>query len=113
LARAERTAAPPHADTSAADWQLFGAHRIHEPVLDFTGSHEPDYPAGQPTLGQMLAQAVVAKEQVSGVRGPLVLVVGSDIYVYESTGGARLSQERFRTATLPPSLTSRVDEVVE
>ena len=30
--------------------------------FDFTGSEEPDYPAGQPTLGQMLTQAAVAKE---------------------------------------------------
>ena len=50
--------------------------------FDFTGSDEPGYPAGQPTLGQMLTQAVVAKESASGAPGPLVLVVGSDIYVY-------------------------------
>ena len=30
--------------------------------FDFTGSNEPDYPAGQPTLGQMLTQSVVARE---------------------------------------------------
>src|SRR5262249_23243290 len=52
------------------------------------------YPAGQPTLGQMLTQAVTAK--AGGARGPLVLVVGSDIYVYESSGGARLAHARFR-----------------
>lgn len=62
--------------------------------FDFTGSNEPDYPAGQPTLGQMLTQAVAAKD--GGAPGPLVLVVGSDIYVYESSGGTRLSHERFR-----------------
>ena len=28
--------------------------------FDFTGSEEPDYPAGQPTLGQMLTQSVIA-----------------------------------------------------
>jgi hypothetical protein len=64
--------------------------------FDFTGSHEPDYPAGQPTLGQMLTQAAIAKERAGGAPGPLVLVVGSDIYVYDSTSGARLGQERFR-----------------
>jgi Domain of unknown function (DUF5624) len=64
--------------------------------FDFTGSNEPDYPAGQPTLGQMLTQAAVAREAASGGPGPLVLVVGSEIYVYESGSGARLSQERFR-----------------
>jgi hypothetical protein len=64
--------------------------------FDFTGSNEPDYPAGQPTLGQMLTQAVVAKETASGAPGPLVLVAGSDIYVYDSRSGARLAQERFR-----------------
>jgi Domain of unknown function (DUF5624) len=63
---------------------------------DFTGSNEPGYPAGQPTLGQMLTQSVVAKESASGAPGPLVLVVGSSIYVYDSAGGARLSQEQFR-----------------
>jgi hypothetical protein len=64
--------------------------------FDFTGSEEPDYPVGQPTLGQMLTQAIVAKESASGAPGPLVLVVGSDIYVYDSTSRARLSQEQFR-----------------
>ena len=64
--------------------------------FDFTGSNEPDYPAGQPTLGQMLTQAVVAKETAGGAPGPLVLVAGSDIYVYDSRSGTRLAQERFR-----------------
>src|SRR5262249_28236090 len=62
--------------------------------FDFTGSNEPGYPAGQPTLGQMLTHGGIAKE--GGARGPLVLVVGSDIYVYASSGGARLAHERFR-----------------
>jgi hypothetical protein len=64
--------------------------------FDFTGSNEPDYPVGQPTLGQMLTQAVVAKETASSTSAPLLLVEGSDIYVYDSNSGARLSQERFR-----------------
>ena len=64
--------------------------------FDFTGSNEPDYPAGQPTLGQMLTQAIIAKDSASGAPGPLVLVVGSDIYVYESTNGARLGSAQFR-----------------
>ena len=62
--------------------------------FDFTGSEEPDYPASQPTLGQMVTQS--AKEAAGGASGPLVLVVGSDIYVYDSVGGARLGAERFR-----------------
>ena len=62
--------------------------------FDFTGSEEPDYPAGQPTLGQMVTQS--ARESAGGARGPLVLVVGSDIYVYDTAGGARLGAERFR-----------------
>ena len=62
--------------------------------FDFTGSEEPDYPAGQPTLGQMVTQS--AKEAAGGAPGPLVLVVGSDIYVYDTAGGARLGAERFR-----------------
>jgi Domain of unknown function (DUF5624) len=62
--------------------------------FDFTGSEEPDYPPGQPTLGQMVTQS--AKEAAGGAPGPLVLVVGSDIYVYDSAGGARLGAERFR-----------------
>jgi hypothetical protein len=61
--------------------------------FDFTGSGEPDYPAGQPTLGQMLSQAAAAKE---GKPGPLVLVEGSDIYVYDSVSGDRLGLQRFR-----------------
>ncbi|MGZ3324399.1 MAG: DUF5624 domain-containing protein [Xanthobacteraceae bacterium] len=64
--------------------------------FDFTGSGEQGYPAGQPTLGQMLTQSVIAKEPAGAASGPLVLVMGSDIYVYEATSGARLSQERFR-----------------
>ena len=47
--------------------------------FDFTGSEEPGYPAGQPTLGQMLTQAVAAKEAGSGAPGALVLVVGSEV----------------------------------
>ena len=62
--------------------------------FDFTGSEEPDYPAGQPTLGQMVTQS--AKEAAGGAPGPLVLVVGSDIYVYDTAGGARLGAQRFR-----------------
>jgi Domain of unknown function (DUF5624) len=62
--------------------------------FDFTGSEEPDYPAGQPTLGQLVTQS--AKESAGGAPGPLVLVVGSDIYVYDTAGGARLGAERFR-----------------
>lgn len=64
--------------------------------FDFTGSGEQGYPAGQPTLGQMLTQSVIAKEPAGAASGPLVLVMGSDIYVYEATSGARLSQQRFR-----------------
>jgi len=61
--------------------------------FDFTGSNEAGYPAGQPTLGQMLTQSV-ARE--NGPPGPLVMVVGSTIYVYDSAGGARLAEEQFR-----------------
>jgi Domain of unknown function (DUF5624) len=61
--------------------------------FDFTGSNEPGYPAGQPTLGQMLSEAAAAKQ---GAGGALVLVVGSDVYVYDSQSGARLAHERFR-----------------
>src|SRR5207247_9241615 len=62
--------------------------------FDFTGTEEPDYPAGQPTLGQMLTQSVIAREV--NAPGPLVLVVGSDIYVYESRSGTLLGHARFR-----------------
>jgi hypothetical protein len=64
--------------------------------FDFTGSNEAGYPAGQPTLGQMLTQSVIAKEPASAVPAPLVLIVGSDIYVYDSGSGALLSHEQFR-----------------
>jgi hypothetical protein len=61
--------------------------------FDFTGSGEPDYPAGQPTLGQMLTQSAAEKE---GKPGPLLLVEGSDIYIYDSASGDRLGFQRFR-----------------
>ncbi len=67
-----------------------------ELFFDFTGSGEPDYPAGRPTLGQMLTQAEIARLGTAASGGPLVLVVGSDIYVYDSASGARLGHERFR-----------------
>src|SRR5262245_31101598 len=67
-----------------------------ELFFDFTGSGEPGYPAGQPTLGQMLTQSMIAKETEHYAGGPLVLVMGSDIYVYDANGGARLAHERFR-----------------
>ena len=54
-----------------------------ELFFDFTGSNEPDYPAGQPTLGQMLTQSVVAKETASGRLGHWCWSMGSDIYVYD------------------------------
>lgn len=62
--------------------------------FEFTGSGEPGYPAGRPTMGQMLTQSVIAKE--GGTPGPLVLVIGSDIHVYDATTGARLSATQFR-----------------
>lgn len=64
--------------------------------FDFTGSTEPDYPAGQPTLGEMLTQAITAKDAANAAPGPLVMAVGSDIYAYDSASGARLGQARFR-----------------
>jgi hypothetical protein len=67
--------------------------------FDFTGSGEPGYPAGQPTLGQMLTQSVAAEEtkgKAGGAPGPLVLAVGSEIYVYEAASGRRLAEQRFR-----------------
>lgn len=65
--------------------------------FDFTGSDEPDYPAGQPTIGQMLTQAEIARLGPAASAGPLVLVIGSDLYVYDSRSGARLGHERLRT----------------
>ncbi|MCB1771214.1 MAG: DUF5624 domain-containing protein, partial [Candidatus Competibacteraceae bacterium] len=64
--------------------------------FDFTGSNELDYPAGQPTLGQMLTQAEIAKEAALGPAGPLVLVFGSTIDIYDATSGARQGHEQFR-----------------
>ncbi len=61
--------------------------------FDFTGSNEAGYPVGQPTLGEMLTQSM-ARE--NGAPGPLVMVVGSTIYVYDSAAGARLAEEQFR-----------------
>jgi hypothetical protein len=64
--------------------------------FDFTGSNEQGYPAGQPTLGQMLTQSVIARDAARGAPGPLVMAVGSTIYVYDASGGTRLAQEQFR-----------------
>jgi hypothetical protein len=64
--------------------------------FDFTGANEPGYPAGQPTLGQMLTQAAIAKGSAGSAPGPLVLVVGSEIYIYDSSNGARLGEQQFR-----------------
>ena len=51
--------------------------------FDFTGSNEPGYPAGQPTMGQMLTQSVIANEPHGTAPASLILIVGSDIYVYD------------------------------
>jgi hypothetical protein len=64
--------------------------------FDFTGSNEPGYPAGRPTLGQMLTQSVIAKDKSAGGPGPLILVIGSDIYVYDAKTGARIAEAQFR-----------------
>jgi len=64
--------------------------------FDFTGSDEPDYPSGRPTMGQMLTQAEIAKDAAFGGSGPLLLVFGSDIYIYDAKNGAQLGHERFR-----------------
>ncbi len=64
--------------------------------FDFSGRNEPGYPAGQPTMGEMLTEAVAAKEAASGAPRPLLLVVGSEIYVYDSASGARLGEQQFR-----------------
>jgi len=84
------------------EWaQTAGSYTTPAPFMqlffDFTGSGEPDYPAGQPTIGQMLTQAKIARLGPTASAGPLVLVIGSDLYVYDSRSGARLGLERFRT----------------
>src|SRR5271154_2587517 len=48
------------------------------------------------TIGQMLTQAETARLGAAASPGPLVLVVGSDIYVYDGANGARLGQAQFR-----------------
>ena len=50
-------AAPARAQTTGA-YTTPGA--FMNLFFDFTGSNETDYPAGQPTLGQMLTQSVAA-----------------------------------------------------
>ncbi len=44
----------------------------------------------------MLTQSVIARDAAAGAPGPLVLVVGSSIYVYDSSRGARLAEQPFR-----------------
>jgi hypothetical protein len=89
-------AAPATAQTTGVTGSYAPPAEFMNLFFDFTGSNEPDYPVGQPTLGQMLTQAIIAKDTANGAPGPLVLVVGSDIYVYDSTSGARLGQAQFR-----------------
>ena len=85
----------------AAAAQTAGGYTAPAPFMqlyfDFTGSDEPDYPVGQPTIGQMLTQAEIARPGPAASAGPLVLAIGSDLYVYDSTSGTRLGHERFRT----------------
>ena len=64
--------------------------------FDFTGSGEPGYPAGQPTLGQMLTQSVIAKESAGAASGPLVLVVGLRHLCLRGDERCAAGQERFR-----------------
>jgi len=89
-------AAPAIAQTLAPAGSYAPPAEFMNLFFDFTGSNEPNYPAGQPTLGEMPTQSVIAQDAANGAPGPLVMVVGSDIYVYDSTSGARLGQARFR-----------------
>jgi hypothetical protein len=63
--------------------------------FDFSGSEEPDYPLGQPTLGQMLTQTEIAK-RAAEPSGALVMMFGSDIDVYDANNGALLEHQQFR-----------------
>ena len=80
--------------------QPAGGYTTPQPFMelffDFTGSNEPDYPAGQPTIGQMLTQAEIDRLGAAAAGGPLILVSGSEIHVYDSRSGARVGHERFR-----------------
>ncbi|MCF8533183.1 MAG: DUF5624 domain-containing protein [Reyranella sp.] len=80
--------------------QPAGGYTTPQPFMelffDFTGSNEPDYPVGQPTIGQMLTRAEINRLGTAAAGGPLILVSGSDIYVYDSRSGARVGHERLR-----------------
>jgi len=84
--------------------QPAGQYTTPKPIMDlffdFSGSDEPDYPAGRLTIGQMLTQAEIARlgsaAGAAAAAGPLVLVAGSDIYIYDSAQGALLGHARFR-----------------
>lgn len=67
-----------------------------ELFFDLSGNEERDYPRGRPTIGQMLSEAEFGLLRGSAAPGPLILVVGSDIHVYDSGSGTRLAHERFR-----------------
>ena len=99
LARAE-CASVAHRGTGArpADRQLFGTHRIHGAVLRLTNGPQRTRLPGRPAHPGPDAHAV-RRHEGDGTRRcspPLVLVVGSDIYVYNSRSGARLSHDQFR-----------------
>ena len=64
--------------------------------FDFTGSNESDYPGNQPTLGQMLAETAIARDTADGKPRTLIVIMGSDIYLYESAERSLTGHIRFR-----------------
>lgn len=59
---------------------------------DFTGATDPAYPKGKVNISQMLYQAEMSKNPaLVNQAGPLVMVVDSTLYVYDSTGKRQLS----------------------
>lgn len=52
--------------------------------FNFTGKEEPDFPADQKTISQLLIQSELAKNNNAVIERPLVMLLDSSIYVYDS-----------------------------
>lgn len=64
--------------------------------FDFSGSDAPDYPTDEPTIGALLAQAEIASQSATAAPGPLILVIGSDSYIYDTRNQNLLGHIQYR-----------------
>lgn len=60
--------------------------------FDFTGSQEQDYPSGKQNISQMLIQSESKQNELAKTNGPLVMVLDSSIYVYDTNRNLMFSK---------------------